>query len=363
MTPMQTTSPNPASGFSTSHLTPPNFPSSPKFHRPPFRPFLVRCFSSIKFQIFTITLLLSAHADTNLFVSPDGSAQFKSVQEAINATPQNAGPSNQVFIHIKPGIYKEAIYVQREKRFVHLVGEDTAKTILTGDLYASMPGPDGQIIGTFRTASTFIDADDFSAENITFENSAGPKGQALAIRVDGDRVAFRQCRFLGWQDTILDNRGRHYYADCYIAGVTDFIFGGGTSFFEECHIHCLSRGYITAASTPAEEPFGFVFLNCTITGADGVQSYLGRPWRDYAATAFLHTQMSGIIRPEGWDNWKLPAREKTARYAEFSNAGPGAETAGRVSWSRQITPDEAASYTVENVLGGPDHWKPRDIAR
>jgi len=315
------------------------------------------------FVTFYKILLLSAHADTNLYVAPDGTAQFKTVQEAINATPQNASPSNQVFIHIKSGTYKEAIYVQREKRFVHLVGEDAAKTVLTDDLYANLPGPDGKPIGTFRTASTFIDADDFSAENITFENSAGPKGQALAIRVDGDRVAFRQCRFLGWQDTILDNRGRHYYADCYIVGVTDFIFGGATCFFDNCHIHCLSRGYITAASTPPEQPFGFVFALCTITGAEGVQTYLGRPWRDYAATAFLHTQMSDVIRPEGWDNWKLPAREKTSRYAEFANTGPGADTSRRVPWSHQLTPADAAPYTVESVLGGPDHWKPRDIAR
>jgi pectinesterase len=298
-------------------------------------------------------------ADTNLLVAADGSAPFRTVQEAINATPQSASLSNQVFIRIQPGVYKEALYVQREKRFVHLAGDDPEKTILTCDLFANMAGPDGRPLGTFRTASTYIDADDFSAENLTFENSAGPKGQALAIRVDGDRVTFRHCRFLGWQDTILDNRGRHYYTHCYIAGATDFIFGAATSFFEDCHIQCLARSYITAASTPAEQPFGFVFSRCQITGAsNGLQTFLGRPWRPFASVTFLQTEMSGVIRPEGWDNWRNAGNETTARYAEFQNTGPGAATNNRVAWSRQLSPAQAAAFTVENVLGGPDHWKP-----
>ncbi len=304
-------------------------------------------------------LAAAARGDTDLMVATDGGAPFRTVQEAINATPQNASASNQVFIHIRPGTYRQAVYVQREKRFVHLVGEDAAKTILTFDLFAAAPGPDGQPIGTFRTASTFVDADDFTAENLTFENAAGAKGQALAIRVDGDRVTFRNCRFLGWQDTILDNRGRHYYGHCYIAGATDFIFGGGTSFFEDCEIHCLGKSYITAASTPAEQRFGFVFARCKITGAAGSgPSFLGRPWRPYASVTFLRTDMAEVVRAEGWDNWRNAANEKTARYAEFENTGPGAGTNSRAGWSRQLTARQAAAYTVENVLGGPDHWKP-----
>src|SRR5256885_15502417 len=147
-------------------------------------------------------------AQTNLVVAADGSGQFKTVQEAINAVPQTTRFDNPAIIHIKPGIYKELIYTQHEKRFVHLVGEDPEKTVLTYNLNANMSGVDGKPIGTFRTPSTFIDADDFTVENITFENSAGPVGQALAIRVEGDRAVFRNCRFLGWQDTILINRGR-----------------------------------------------------------------------------------------------------------------------------------------------------------
>ncbi len=309
--------------------------------------------------LVALTSISCPAAPTNLVVAADGSGQFKTVQQAIMVVPAGSA-DNPVFIRVKPGTYKELIYVQHEKRFFHLVGEDAAKTVLTYDLNARMPGPDGKELGTFRTASTVIDADDFTAENLTFENSAGPVGQALAIRVEGDRVVFRNCRFLGWQDTILENRGRHYYRDCYIAGHVDFIFGGATAFFEECDIHCLKNGYITAASTPDNQPFGFVFSHCSITGeTPDVRTYLGRPWRIHASTIFLNTEMGNVVRPEGWHNWNKPEAEKTARYAEFHSRGPGANPEGRVKWARQLSETEAKSITAETVLRGSDGWTPR----
>ena len=306
-----------------------------------------------------LVLATAVHAGTDITVAQDGSGQYKTVQEAINATPQTASAANPVFIHIKPGIYKELIYVQREKRWVHLVGEDAAKTVLTYNLNANLLNSDGKIIGTFRTPSTYIDADEFTAENLTFENSAGPVGQALAIRVDGDRVVFRNCRFLGWQDTILIDRGRHYFENCYIEGHVDFIFGGATAFFENCHIHCLRDGYITAASTPADQPFGFVFSNCRITGAtESVKTYLGRPWRSFASTIFLNTDMAAVVRPVGWNNWNQPDREKTVRYAEFNSRGAGGNAKERVPWGRQLTKAQAKAITRRIVLGGKDGWDP-----
>ena len=297
-------------------------------------------------------------AETNLVVAADGSGQFKTVQEAMMAVPAGSS-TNPVVIHIKPGTYNELIYVQREKRFFHLVGEDPEKTVLTYNLNANIIGQDGKPIGTFRTPSTQIDADDFTAENLTFENSAGPVGQALAIRLDGDREVFRNCRFLGWQDTILANRGRHYFEACYIAGHVDFIFGAATVFFEKCHVHCLGNGYITAASTPDDQPFGYVFSNCKITGASPeVKTYLGRPWRACSAVTFLNTEMSEVVRPVGWNNWNDPAKEKTARYAEFNSTGPGANPAARVPWARQLTGAEAKAITMEKVLAGADGWNP-----
>jgi pectinesterase len=173
----------------------------------------------------------------NAIVAVDGSGDYRTVQDAINAVPQNTSASNRWVSFIKAGTYRELIYVQREKRFVTLVGEDPSRTVLTYTLNANMTGVDGKPIGTFRTPSTVIDADDFIAENLTFENTAGPVGQALALRVDGDRVVFRNCRFLGWQDTIFLNRGRQYFEDSFIAGHVDFVFGGATAFFERCHLH------------------------------------------------------------------------------------------------------------------------------
>ncbi len=290
-------------------------------------------------------------------VAPNGDGQFKSIQDAIMAAPQGLPSQTRPWvIHVKPGTYKELIYVQQERRFIHLEGEDAATTIITFNLNANLIGLDGKPIGTFRTPTAQIDGDGFEANNITFENSAGPVGQALALRVDGDRVAFRNCRFLGWQDTIFLNRGRQLFENCYITGHVDFIFGGATAFFDRCHIHVLRDGYITAASTPEDHPYGFIFADGKITGEPGVKTYLGRPWRSFAHTVFLNTEMSEVVRPEGWHHWTGPEREKTARYAEFNSKGAGANDAARVAWARKLTAADAHNLTVEKVLGD---WNPK----
>jgi pectinesterase len=317
--------------------------------------------------IFALGLLLPIEigasqqvvAQTNLVAATIGSNEFKTVQDAINATPQNASRANPCFVHVKPGVHQELIYVQHEKRYVHLVGDNAEKTVITYNLSARMPGFDGRPMTTYRTPTAVIDADNSTVENITFENAAGLVGQALALRIDGDRLVFRNCRFLGWHDTILVNRGRQYFENCYIAGNVDFIFGGATTFFENCHIHCLTNGYVTAASTPEEQPFGFVFSHCKITGEPGVKTYLGRPWRAYSSATFLNTEMSSVVTNVGWNNWSDPAREKTVRYTEFNSTGPGANPEARVPWSHQLTKAEAENYTVQKVLGGTDGWNPK----
>src|SRR5437764_5855246 len=321
------------------------------------------CFAVCLLSCLAVGARGASAAPVELVVAADGSAQYKSVQEAVMAVPAGS-PDSPVIIRIKPGTYKELIYVQREKRFFRFVGEDAARTILTYDLNANLKGLDGKPIGTFRTPSTQIDADDFTAENITFANSAGPVGQALALRVDGDRVTFRNCRFLGWQDTILLNRGRQYFENCYIEGHVDFIFGAATAFFERCHIHALKDGYLTAASTPDNQPFGFVFSHCRITGATPeVKTYLGRPWRAYSAVTFLHTEMSAVVRPEGWHNWNFPEREQTGRYAEYESHGPGANPRARVAWARQLSRREPAAIAVQKGLRGRDGWNPNASQR
>ena len=291
-------------------------------------------------------------------VAADGTGDYTTVQAAIDAVPEDNTES--VLIMIQPGTYKERIVVPRHKRFLRFRGDDPFTTRLTFNLYASIKDEKGEEIGTFRTPSVTIEADDFTAENITFENSAGPVGQAVAVAVLGDRVVFRNCRFLGWQDTLLDQTGRHYYEDCFIAGHCDYIFGGGTAFFERCQLHNIEASYITAASTPPDQPFGYVFSNCTITGkpTGRYKTYLGRPWRDHANVIFLNCRMEDIIRPEGWHNWGQPNREKTAYYAEYHCTGPGADTSKRVAWSHQLTDNEAAAITRAAVLSGTDRWNP-----
>lgn len=311
------------------------------------------------FLFFILSLVLfydaNLQAQTNLYVAADGTAPFKSVQEAVRSAPPGT-QANPVIIHIKAGIYHELIDVPKDKGFLKFIGEGASNTVLTYGWYAGMTNGEGKQIGTFNSRSTMIEADDFTAENLTFENSAGAVGQALAIRVDGDRAAFRHCRFLGWQDTILLNHGRQYFEDCYVAGAVDFIFGAGTAWFEKCEIHCLGKGYITAASTPQEQPYGFVFSNCKITGAKpDVRTFLGRPWRDYAGTIFLNTDMTDVVRPAGWDDWKKPQTHTTSRYAEYNSTGAGANPSARETWVKQLTKAEAEQITLSKVLGG---WEP-----
>ncbi len=221
-----------------------------------------------------------------------------------------------------------------------------------------MKGLDGREIGTFRTPTFYLDADDFTVENLTIQNDAGRVGQALAIAVNGDRVVFRYCRFLGNQDTVFLDRGRQYFEGCLIEGTTDFLFGGATAWFEDCDIRSLDSSYLTAASTPPEAAFGFVFHACRVRVAEGEESYLGRPWRDHAATLFMRCELGPGIRPEGWHDWDKPWREATSRFLEYRNTGPGAERSRRVSWARELTPNEAELITPATVLRGCDGWDP-----
>ncbi len=234
-----------------------------------------------------------------------------------------AGNSERFVIRIRPGVYKEQVVVPKEKSLVAFVGEDAERTVLTFDLNVKARRKDGTQVRTFESASTKIEGSDFSAQDITFENAAGPGAQALAIIVGGDRASFRRCRFLGWQDTVLTHSGRQYYVDCTIAGHVDFLFGGATAYFERCLIQCRGNGYITAASTPENQTFGYVFDHCRIEADPTVNKvYLGRPWRPYASVAFLNTAMCAAVRPEGWHNWDQPDREQTSRYSEYRSSGP-----------------------------------------
>jgi pectin methylesterase-like acyl-CoA thioesterase len=206
-----------------------------------------------------------------------------------------------------------------------------------------------------------VDANDITFKNITIENNAARLGQAVAVHTQGDRLVFVNCRFLGNQDTVYTGmpHTRILFDHCYIEGTTDFIFGPSTAWFEDCDIYCKINSYITAASTPQDVAYGYIFNNCRITTAPEVtKMYLGRPWRDYGYTLFMNCELPRQILPEGWHHWQIE-REKTARYLEYNNRGEGASTEKRVSWSRQLTKKEAQQITLENVFRINDTWNPK----
>lgn len=293
-------------------------------------------------------------------VAKDGSGDFRTIQEAIMSVPEGFS-DRPVHIHIAPGEYFERLYIQREKNYFRLIGEDPLTTRIVHAMHANMEAPEGGRIGTFRTPTVTIDADNVEFENLTLENRAGPVGQALALRADGDRLVFHNCHFEAWQDTIFLNRGRHYFTGCRIIGSTDYIFGGATAVFEDCEIQSRKASYVTAASTPVDVPYGFVFIGCRFTSTEKEQqSYLGRPWRDHSAVLVMHSYLGEHIRPEGWHNWSRPERELTSRYFEYNNVGPGADRSARVSWSHTLSANEAREVTVAAVLGGTDGWEPKE---
>lgn len=277
-----------------------------------------------------------------IVVAADGSGDFRTVQQAVDHVSDN---NNQpVVIEIKRGVYREQVRVT--KPYLTFRGEDPANTVLTYRLSALQAG------NTRLAFSTLINANDFHAENLTFENSFGVGSQAVALFVDADRASFKNCRFLGWQDTLFVNGSRHYFKDCYIEGHVDFIFGTASAVFEDCTIHSKGQGYVTAHyRTSNEEDTGFVFLRCRLTGENtGSGVYLGRPWRPYARVVFIDCWLGDHIRAEGWDNWRDPAREKTASFAEYKSKGPGANPTARVAWSKQLTDREAAEFSRERFF-------------
>ncbi|KFF11848.1 pectin esterase [Chryseobacterium soli] len=314
------------------------------------------------FILFVASLLSFKTKDRTIVVSKDGKGNFTTIQQAVDAVEN--GTAARTRIIIKPGIYQEKITVSETKGPILMEGENPENTIITYDDYASKKNADGKEIGTTGSATVFIFSNDFTAKNISFKNSSGKVGQAVAVLTAGDRIAFENCRFLGFQDTLylkgtqdLQDKtkpSRNYFRNCYIEGTTDYIFGAGTAVFENCTIYSKeSASYVTAASTPQDNAFGFVFIQCKITGNAAEHSvYLGRPWRPFAKTVYIDCEMNSTIKPEGWHNWNKPDAEKTTLYAEYNSKGAGAPISKRVSWSHQLTPTERKNYTTVNILKG-----------
>lgn len=290
----------------------------------------------------------------NIVVSLDGSGDYTSIQEAINAS--KSFPYQRVIIFIKDGIYDEKIKVHEWNTNLSLIGESREKTIITHDDYFGKMNLGRN--STFYTYTLLVEANDFYASNLTIQNTSGEVGQAVALSVFSDKVVIVNCNILGNQDTLYvsGDGNRQYFKDCYIEGTTDFIFGKATALFENCKIHSKKNSYITAAATPEGVEFGFVFKNCQLTAEEGVNEvYLGRPWRIYAKTVFINCEMANHIKPEGWHNWSKQEAEKTTYYAEYQSTGEGSNSEKRVSWSHQLKKRQAKKYTIKKILGEKKH--------
>ena len=310
-------------------------------------------------------------------VSATGHGDFLTVQEAVNALP-NYSHNEISTVFIRNGVYKECVNIPHTKFRVHFIGEDAEKTVITNDNYAKRlwPGRDFAV-GTSGSATIYIHASYITFENISFENTAGEGkeiGQAVAVFTDGDFLFFRNCRFLGNQDTLytygrygkFGGIKRNYFLDCYIEGTTDFIFGTSIAYFENCTIHSKKNSYVTAASTLQGEKYGYVFKNCKLTADPGItKCYLGRPWGAYAKTVFVDCELGEHILPEGWHDWEKegkPDTKKNSYYAEYGSTGPGAE-GPRVKWAHKLKARQLKDYTFEKVMYQSNDgivWNPYD---
>ncbi len=289
-----------------------------------------------------------------LVVSRDGTGDFRTVQEAVESA--RAFMDYTVTVYVKKGIYKEKVIIPSWLENIELIGEDRDQTLITYDDHANI-----NRMGTFRTYTVKVEGNRITFRNLTIENNAAQLGQAVALHTEGDCLVFVNCRFLGNQDTVYTGTPftRLYFKNCYIEGTTDFIFGPSTAWFEGCEIHSKRNSYVTAASTPPEAVFGYVFRHCRLTAeADVDKVYLGRPWRPYAYTLFMECEIGGHIVPAGWHNWNDSANEQTARYAEYGNTGEGADTSARVSWVKSLSAAEAEAVTPERVFHFERDWNP-----
>lgn len=286
-----------------------------------------------------------------LFVARDGTGEFRNIDDAIEVC--RAFMEYHKVIFVKRGIYKEKLIIPQWLTNIEICGEDRDNTIITWDDHANI-----NKMGTFRTYTLKIQGSRITLKNITVENNSARLGQAVALHTEGDQLTFLNCRFLGHQDTIYTGNAktRLFFRNCFIEGTTDFIFGPSTAWFEQCDILCKANSYITAASTPKDVPFGYIFNRCSIKADKGVSKvYLGRPWRDYGYTLFMNCELPREILPEGWHHWREEAKQ-TARYLEYNNHGEGAATNQRVPWSRQLTKKEASKITPEAVFAIHDAW-------
>lgn len=305
--------------------------------------------------VLAARLAAAEPAPIHVVVAQDGTGDFPTVQMAVDHALDNAPLARgRLIIEISPGVYHERVRVPEDRPRVTFLGKDAQSTVITYNMSAKDAG------GTFFSATVDVNGAEFEAENITFENTYGVGSQAVALSVHSDRAVFRNCRFLGWQDTLYAASGRQYYVNSYIAGHVDFIFGDAAAVFDQCEIRSRGTGYIGAESrTTPDGAGGFVFYRSKLTADDGVTGvFLGRPWRVYSRLVYIDCWMDRHIRPEGWNNWNKPDAEKTAWYAEFGSEGPGGKPDARATWAKKLTAAGAEAFRPQVFLRGSDAWNP-----
>lgn len=296
------------------------------------------------------------NAEVHFLVGPaDQGGQYQTIQAAVDAVP--TGGAERHVIDILPGTYTARVKVPSDKPKITLRGQDPLTTKITFNETANTPPNESTV-----HATTVIQGADFTAENLTFENSYGSGAVALAMYAKADRLVFNNCRFLGYQDTLRSESGRHYFYNSYVEGRVDFVYGKGTAYFEDSTLYAVGGGYLTAQGREsAAESNGYVFKNTTITGSASAGSvYLGRPWQAYSRTVFIDSKMGPLINAAGWQTWS-GNNHLTSYFAEYNSRdlnGNPINTSQRVSWSHQLTAAEAEQFSKENWLGGSDDWAP-----
>src|SRR5476651_1676699 len=314
--------------------------------------------ASICLLLITLNQANAQAYKTSFTVAQDGTGDYKTIQAAVDGCKSFPDAPTEITIHIKKGVYNEKIIVGSWNTRLSLIGDSKDSTIITfGDFFTKLNrGPNS----TFLTATLNVQANDFTAKNLTIVNSAGAVGQALAMSCTGTRCYFENCAFIGNQDTLYaaGEGAFQYYKNCYIEGTVDFIFGEATAVFEGCTTKSKSNnGSVTAGSTSQYSAYGYVFKNCNITTAPNVtKALLGRPWRQYAKTVFIDCKMDAAIFPEGWGKWAGPTSGPLAFYAEYNSTGEGANPTKRVPWAKQLTAKEAKEYTLKNIFKSNVPW-------
>ncbi|XVE63821.1 hypothetical protein DITRI_Ditri07aG0051100 [Diplodiscus trichospermus] len=297
--------------------------------------------------------LAKAEAEPQIIkVRKDGSGQFDTITKAIASIP--AGNTKRVIISIGAGSYKEKIRIERNKPFITFYGDPKSMPTLAFDGTA-------RVYGTVDSATLIVESDYFVAANIIIVNTAPkPDGkmvgaQAVSLRISGNKAAFYNCKIIGFQDTVCDDRGNHFFKDCYIRGTVDFIFGSGKSLYLGTELHVDGDKGLTVITAQARESSsedtGYSFVHCSVTGtAQG--AFLGRAWKTSPRVVFAYTDMANVVNPSGWSDNFQPDRDKTVFYGEFKCTGKGSDPSGRAKFAKQLTETEAKPFISIDYIEG-----------